>query len=197
MRQGGRDHPTIVLPGGWLKDVSRGGILTSRSLPTATTTENAATDRSLHHHFSLSTSIRPVLQDDLDKYLTSLVQGMGIQYRAERSMCTVVNQTVGQLTRIGGYGAGAYWKKLIAKDTPVVAVLGNTSRPYSHLRTMATDMKAVLGARYRGYHQRDVSLGVLPEVEDCQEALANCWDLVDVYQPPDGSGLVDEGDIDF
>lgn len=196
MRERGHDRHATVLPGTWLQDTSRGGILSSRSFVQPTT---QATDRSLHHHFALSTSVRPVLQDDIDQYLTSLVQGMGIQYRPERSMCTVVHQTVGELTSGNGAGAaGAYWRRLgMSRDDPVVAVLGNTSRPYSYLKTMATDMKSVLGPRYRGYYQRDVSLGILPEVEDCQEALANCWDLVDAYQPPDGSGLVDDDDADI
>jgi hypothetical protein len=40
--------------------------------------------------------------------------------------------------------------------------------------------------------------GVLPEEEDCHDALEECFNLRDAYHPPDGSGLVDEdeGDIE-
>jgi len=199
MRHGGSDSQRgrQAPPGNWLQDTSKGGILTSRSLPLASS-DVTKMDRSLQYHYSLSTAIRPVLHGDMSQYLTSLVQGMGIQYRPERSMCTVVDQTVGRLTH-GGYGAGAYWSLFVKHDTPVVAVIGNTSRPYKYLHQMATGFKTVLGSRYRGYYQRDVLNGVFPELEDCHEALANNWDLVELYNPPDGSGLGlgGDGDIDL
>jgi hypothetical protein len=194
MRDMGRDatrnRPRDTSPGGWMQDVKHGGILSSLSL-------GDITDRSLHHHFGLSTSVRPILQSDLSQYLTCLVQGMGIRYRPERSMCTVLDQTIGNLTR-SGYGAGAYWRSLVGKDVPVVSVLGNTTRVYPLLDQKSSKMKMVLGHRYRGYYNRDVMNGVLPEAEDCQEALENCFNVRDAYLPPEGSGLVEpEGDIDF
>jgi hypothetical protein len=194
-RDGSRSRPTNVDPGAWMQNVQHGGLLSSLS----PTIGDKATDRSVHHHFTLTTSVRPILQDELSNYLTCLVQGMGVRYRPERSCCTVLDQTVGNLTQAGGYGAGAYWKSLIEPKTPVVAVLGNTTRVYPYLNQVGSDMKTVLGARYRGYYQRDVLNGVLPEAEDCQESLANCLDLRDVYHPPTSSGLVqdDDGDIDY
>ena len=48
-----------------------------------------------------------------------------------------------------------------------------------------------------GYLSRDVMVGVVPEKDDCEEALEYCQELVDVYEPPYGSGLVlgeDEND---
>ena len=186
-------------PGRWLQPIQMSGILSSRSLPHEAASSSSSLDRSAHYHYSLSTAVRPVLQDDLSQYLTCLVQGMGISYRPERSMCTVLDQTIGSLTDAGG-GAGAYWSSLLQQpDTPVVAVLGNTSRPYAYLHQVTTDFKTTLGPRYRGYYQRDVMNAVLPELEDCEDALANHWDLVDLYHPPDGSGfgLAGDGDIDF
>lgn len=196
MRTSGRDslrsHPREVTPGNWLQDTQHGGILTSMS-PTP-----KSSNRSLHHHFALSTAVRPILQDEMSKYLTALVQGMGIQYRPERSMSTVVGQTLGQLTQSNGYGAGAYWKSLIGKDQPVVAVLGNSTRSYGYLYQVASDMKLVLGPRYRGFYQRDVMNGALPEAEECTESLQGCWDLCDIYHPPAGSGLGnDDDDVDI
>ena len=32
--------------------------------------------------------------------------------------------------------------------------------------------------------------GLIPEQDDCEEALEYCRELVDVYEPPLGSGLV-------
>lgn len=201
MRSDGRDAPRFrardVAPGGWLQDkafAGGGGILSCLSPNPSPKT----VDRSLHYNFALSTSVRPILHDDLSKYLTATVQGMGIQYRPERSMSTVLGQTLGQLTQQGGYGAGAYWKSLVALEQPGVAVLGNSTRAYSNLDKTAKDMEFVLSSRYRGYYQRDVMNGLLPEAEDCNEALEGCWDLRDVYSPPDGSGLLDdEVDIDI
>lgn len=42
----------------------------------------------------------------------------------------------------------------------------------------------------RGYYQRDVTNGLLPELEDCQQAAEALWDLQQVYEPQQGSGLV-------
>mmetsp|Transcript_132154 Transcript_132154/g.196898 ORF Transcript_132154/g.196898 Transcript_132154/m.196898 type:complete len:776 (-) Transcript_132154:424-2751(-) len=173
--------------------------------------KEVVSSRAVHHHFALSTSVRTVIdqKDDnnyksdknpnnnknrMTDYSTCLIQGMGIRYRPERSMCTVLNQTVGQLTR-GGGGAGAYWSKVIGTDAPTVAVVGNTTRSYPHLEGICADLKSVLGPRYRGYYQRDLVNGIVPELEDCEEAVAGCLDIRDAYRPPDGSGLVeDEGD---
>eukprot|EP00934_Nitzschia_sp_Nitz4_P000659 Nitzschia sp. Nitz4//scaffold98_size77359//29701//32127//NITZ4_005547-RA/size77359-snap-gene-0.10-mRNA-1//-1//CDS//3329560754//659//frame0 len=170
-----------VPPGNWLQDTKHGGLLSSLS-PNV-----KSADRSVHHHFALSTAIRPVLKDEMGNYLTSLVQGMGIQYRPERSMSTVVAQTLGQLTQTLGYGAGAYWKNLVHVDQPVLSVLANSTRSYTHLHEVSTNMKLVMGSRYTGYYTRDVMNGVLPELEDCQESLEGCLDMRDLYHPPSGS----------
>ncbi|CAJ1939331.1 unnamed protein product [Cylindrotheca closterium] len=208
MRTSGRDaqrnRPQDVAPGSWLKDVKDGGVLTSVSL------ENP-TKRSLHTHFSLNTMVRPILpttsdasnnhqypySSPLSQYLTCIVEGMGISYRPERSMSLILDQTVHRLTR-GGYGAGSYWKSLVHPETPVVAVLGNTTRVYPYLNQVSTDMKTVLGHRYRGLYNRDLMNGVLPESEDSSMALEQCYNLADTYRPPSGSGLVDDdADIDW
>jgi len=42
----------------------------------------------------------------------------------------------------------------------------------------------------KGYFSRDVMSGLIPEQDDCEEALEYCRELVDVYEPPLGSGLV-------
>jgi hypothetical protein len=210
MRESGRDaalrRPQNVPPGGWMNDAAHGGLMSSSSFA-------SITDRSLHYHFALSTALRPshtILPDEssppesggLSPYLTCLVEGMGIRYRPERSMCTVLNQSLPELTS-GGYGAGAYWESILTssttqKATPVLAVLGNTTRVYPYLDQVTTDMKQVLAQRFRGYYNRDVLNGILPEVEDCQQVLADCLDVRDVYQPPESSGLVadTEGDYD-
>mmetsp|Transcript_83951 Transcript_83951/g.170270 ORF Transcript_83951/g.170270 Transcript_83951/m.170270 type:complete len:761 (+) Transcript_83951:461-2743(+) len=207
-----RTRPREVPPGSWLRDAqpdSAGtkGLLSSLSYAISPTGSSANLDRSVHHHFALSTSVRskltPLSADGsgstLSNYLTCLVQGMGIQYRPERSMATVLNQSLGQLTFDGeggggNYGAGIYWKYIVRQvDTPVVAVLGNSTRAYSSLDSISKDMKdAMKSSRSRGFYNRDVTNGVIPELEDCEEALEACWNKRDVYQPPMGSGLAEE-----
>jgi hypothetical protein len=206
-----RTRPQEASPGSWMRDVrvdSTGtkGLLSSLSYCTSL---KSSADRSVHHHFALSTSVRPILSSPslgsegstMSDYMTCLVQGMGIQYRPERSMATVLNQSLGQMTfgsEGGGanYGAGIYWKYIIPQvDTPVVAVLGNTTRAFASLNEIATDMKvAMKSPRFKGFYNRDVSNGVLPELEDCDEALEACWNKRDVYQPPSGSGLGSDED---
>ena len=40
--------------------------------------------------------------------------------------------------------------------------------------------------------------GIIPEQDDCEEALEHCQELADVYEPPMGSGLVvgEDDDLD-
>ena len=197
-----RTRPRDVYPGNWLLDacsVSSGtqGLLSSLSYSTS----EKKLDRSLHHHFALSTSVRSSLSKTsggsggitMSNFLTCLVEGMGIRYRPERSMATMLNQTLGEMTfgsEGGGnnYGAGIYWKYIIPQvETPVLAVLGNSTRSYASLNEIAVNMNTAIHApRFRGYHNRDVSNGVLPELEDCEEALEACWNKRDVYEPPSG-----------
>jgi hypothetical protein len=120
------------------------------------------------------------------------MQGMGIRYRPESSIATVTNQSLATLTG-NGYAAGSYWQSVWGTQTPVLSVLGNSTRVYPHLHQISADIKQAMLPRYRGYYNRDVTDGLLPEAEDCQEALAYCFDVRDLYRPPDGSGLaVDE-----
>jgi len=205
-----RTRPREVPPGSWLQDArsnSTGtkGLLSSLSYCTS----SEKIDRSLHHHFALSASVRPMLSvpsgssegTTMSSYLTCLVQGMGIQYRPERSMAIVLNQSLGQMTfdsKGGGnkYGAGIYWKYIIPQvETPILAVLGNSTRAHPSLNEIAKDMKAAMKTpSFRGYHNCDVLNGVVPELEDCEEALEGCWNKRDVYEPPSGSGLRCEED---
>lgn len=207
-------RPRDVPPGGWLQSSSRDGLLSNLS-PHPSTNPRFG-DRSLHRHFSLSTSVRPATLEPssdpryqydptaptINHYLTAIIQGMGITHRPERSVATIGSQTVGRLT-FGNFtsgGAGAYWKSILQSnlEQPTMAVLGNSTRVFSYLDQVASDMKLVLTPRFRGYIQRDNMNGVLPEAEDCHAALEECFNLRDAYHPPDGSGLVDDddGDID-
>jgi hypothetical protein len=129
---------------------------------------------------------------------------MGIRYRPERSMATILDQTLGRLTfaQDGGgslYGAGIYWKHLLPSvDTPVVAVLGNTTRAFGLLNRIATDVKSTIrSSKFHGYVTRDVMNGVLPELDDCEEALEGCWDKRDLYHPPEGNGFEEDDNLEF
>jgi hypothetical protein len=111
-------------------------------------------------------------------------------------MATVTNQAFSELTfgnEHACYGAGIYWKHVLPKvDTPVVAVLGNTTRAFVSLDQISTNMKSTMKSpRFRGYYTRDVLNGVLPEMDDCEEALEACWEKRDLYHPPSGFGFDD------
>jgi len=78
-----------------------------------------------------------------------------------------------------------------ASHSPVLSVLGNGTRSYPRLNSISHGFHSVLHSqRYRGYFSRDVMAGIVPERDDCEEALEYCRELVDVYEPPMGSGLV-------
>ena len=208
-----RTRPREVSPGSWMRDVradssESNGFLSSLSYRTSSKKYSSHFDRSSHHHFALSTSVRPILSSEshgyntspMSSYLTCLIEGMGIQYRPERSIATVLNQSLGHMTfgseGGGNYGAGVYWKHIMPQvDTPVLAVLGNSTRAYTALNEIATDMKdGMKNGCNRGFYNRDVSNGVLPELEDSEEAIEACWNKRDVYMPPSGSGLGYESD---
>ena len=187
----GHRRPRDVLPGRWLLGGDEeGGRLTSLSM-------TDATNRSLHTHFSLASAVRPstVGAAPLNHYVDCLMQGMGIQFRPEQSAATVLDQSLASLAE-GGYGAGSYWKT-VWKNRPVLAVVGNTTRFYPKAHSMASNLKKALSPRSRGFYNRDVSNGMLPEIEDCQDALSYMWDLRDLYQPPEGSGLVVDEDGEY
>jgi hypothetical protein len=215
-----RSRPQQALPGAWLQDRRRNstgecGFLSSLSYSAidqgvasnGKSNGGELLDRSAHHHFSLSTSVRALpLQKKgdaiaLSNHVTCLIESMGVRYRPERSMGVVVNQTIGRLTFGGNessvaYGAGVYWKHILpAVATPVVAVLGNTTRAYYSLNRIATDMKSAMrNHRFRGYYNRDVMNGVLPELEDCDGALECCLEKRDIYQPPAGAAGLNNDD---
>ena len=217
MRDDGRDsrrfRPRDVMPGGWLQDPSFGGLLSSLSSLPSSSNSPKVMDRSLHHHFALATAFRPSTQipqrtelgrSGISEYLTCVAEGMGVSYRPERSICTVLNQSCSKLVQ-GGYGAGTYWETILGSSASqseppsVVSALGNTTRIYPHLQQVTSDLKLSLGrsSRLRGFYNRDVMNGMLPEEEDCEEALAKCYDIRDVYHPPDGSGLFGDNESNF
>ena len=83
----------------------------------------------------------------------------------------------------------------IANNTPILSVLGNSTRSYPRLNSISTGFMDSLHSRSnKGYFSRDVMSGLIPESDDCEEALEYCRELVDVYEPPLGSGLVDGED---
>jgi len=179
-----------ILPGAWLlQNGSLGGILSQFS-PTGS--GNSAC-RSQHNHFSLSAALRPapLRYVTTTQYVTCLMEGIGIRYRPEQSMACTLNQSLGALVR-DGYAAGSYWKHIWDTSEPVLSALGNTTRIYPHLSEIAVQMKDALSPKSRGYYSRDAMSGVLPEADDCEEAVSFCYDLRDVYRPPEGSGLADD-----
>eukprot|EP00571_Detonula_confervacea_P010339 CAMPEP_0172299482 /NCGR_PEP_ID=MMETSP1058-20130122/1772_1 /TAXON_ID=83371 /ORGANISM="Detonula confervacea, Strain CCMP 353" /LENGTH=1012 /DNA_ID=CAMNT_0013008939 /DNA_START=79 /DNA_END=3117 /DNA_ORIENTATION=+ len=237
-------------PGEWLEDGSTknafggGGLLSSfsgNSIPFGR--------RADHHHFAISTSLRPAASDNArsfnsipgsgctaSAFLRPMMESMGVKYRPEVSLGMVAKDTVVDLT-----GVGSYWRAVftdrqsssasspataaaatasggsgnlsvqqpqqqgqqghnmsprdIASHTPILSVLGNSTRSYPRLNSISTGfVDAVHSRRNTGFLSRDVMVGIVPEKDDCEEALEYCQELVDVYEPPMGSGLVGRGE---
>ncbi|KAL7495039.1 hypothetical protein ACHAWT_003592 [Skeletonema menzelii] len=79
----------------------------------------------------------------------------------------------------------------VANNTPILSILGNSTRSYPRLNSISNGFVDALHSRSnKGYFSRDVMSGLIPESDDCEEALEYCRELVDVYEPPLGSGLV-------
>ena len=204
-----------VEPGLWLEDRQNyGGILSSFSpVPSS----GQASIRSNHSHFALSSTYRPAgndpSSDPAAAYTTPLMEGMGLRYRPEVSVGTVVRQSIRGLTGNAGYAAGAYWKSILGSpgtttdgqpsdidsyiSAPILSVLGNSTRVYPHLSNTSTNFAAALSRRYAGYMSRDSMAGLAPEGEDAEEAVEAIYEMRDAYEPPLGSGLLDDDEGDY
>lgn len=181
--------------------------------------------RSDHHHFALSSALRPTFSDangiaanscGVNVFLRPMMESMGVKYRPGVSIGVVVKDTVVDLTGVESYWGSVFRKvqypasnspqnvlpspREIASHAPILSVLGNSTRTYPRLRAISTGFDDSLHSRKNmGYLTRDAMAGVVPEKDDCEEALEFCKELVDVYEPPLGSGLVDgedENDLD-
>jgi hypothetical protein len=165
------------LPGLWMTDISHGGILSSCS--------PRPSGWSLHNHFCLSSAMRPASSSvSILEYARCLMEGIGIRFRPEQSLATIVHQSLYRLTD-DGYSAGSYWKSLynLKPQTDVLAVLGNSTRSFPYLRANCTEMKTVFSPSYKGLYNRDVATGLLPELEDAEHALSTVYHLRDTYKP--------------
>ena len=179
-----------VEPGSWLDDygsIDR-GILTSLS----PMIRPALSRSSLHRYFALCSTFRGSLYDTspmsnaLRNHTTALMEAMAIRFRPESSVGTVVNQSLMELTAMGpASAAGSYWKGILKRDgrlnTPVLSVLGNSTRVHPYLHETTQAMKEALSRKNYGYLTQDVMAGILPERDDCKEALESCVDLRETY----------------
>lgn len=219
-RSRGYSSSRRIEPGEWLEDIATnsgggGGLLASLSGNT-----NPFGRRSVHHHFALSTGLRPAASDGecvTTSYLRPIMESLGVRYRPEVSVGVVAKDTVVDLTGVGSYwstvftggvpvaGSPPHQKQQkekssreVAAHTPILSVLGNSTRSYPRLSTISSGFVDALNSRRNmGYMTRDVMAGLIPEKDDCEDALEYCRELVDVYEPPMGSGLVwgeDEND---
>ena len=225
--QGGIHRPSEMRPGEWMNPSSRmdHSLLSSLS-PQPTTTDKTieqkqnAYDRDLHYHYMLSTSLRlPTsdsstgshhhnnrrssdIQPSLSNYVTCIMESMGVRYRPEQSMCTVLNQSYDNLLCTNG----SYWKYIFrgcdatsSTTTTIpsghVSVLGNTTRIYPYLVRTASNAQQIVSPRNkksveRSIYNHDITMGMVPEMDDYNEAVTTCLDLRDSYEPPHGSGLI-------
>jgi hypothetical protein len=206
-------------PGEWMEDYSGGGLLESLS------GHSNFGRRCDHHHFSLSTALRPASSDvrkfpsndcGTSAFLRPIMESMGVAYRPGVSSGVVVRDTAVDLTEVGSYWNSIFRRvkhpnppndsqttpsaQDIVNHTPILSILGNSTRSYKRLHSISSGFVDSLHSRKNmGYLARDVTSGLAPEKDDCEDALEYCRELVDVYEPPHGSGLVDgedENDLD-
>ncbi|KAL3794040.1 hypothetical protein HJC23_008928 [Cyclotella cryptica] len=211
-------------PGEWLEDSCTGfggggGLLNSLSGHGI-----CFGRRSDHHHFALSSALRPSSSDTsalsatsccTSAFIRPMMESMGAKYRPGVTLGVVVKDTVADLTGIGSYWTSVFRRvqqptatqqsrtplpQEVAHHTSILSVLGNSTRSYPRVRAISTGFVDSLHSRkYMGYLTRDEMAGIVPAKDDCEEALEYCRELVDVYEPPLGSGLVDgedENDLD-
>jgi len=161
---------------------------------------SSSSSLSSHEFFSMATSMRPAQsssqQAAQNDQLTCLIESMYFGYRPQTSIGLVANLSFSQLTQ-GGYAAGSYWqgrrvRSQQQKQRPVLSLLANSTNSYNYLGDAAKGFKESLSRKFMGYHNRDVMNGILPEAEDCEEALEYCLGIRDTYCPPDG-GEDEEG----
>jgi len=193
-RSRGRD----IDPGIWMEDYGpNGGILTSLS-----PINGEFSSRSLHRHFALASSFRALpstVGDIVSTYTTSLMEGGIIRHRPLSSIASVAGQSFGALTDPStSCSAGSYWSTIFgSQETRTfqpLSVIGNTTRIYGHLSGTGNAFKTALSQKYKGYLRRDSMAGLVPELEDCEEAKESCLSLRDLYEPPMlGHELDEEG----
>ena len=213
----GRTSTMPTKPGEWLDDISTktsegGGLLSSLS---GNTTPFGR--RSDHRHFALSTALRPSDSDNrsfssrkavnasgdcVSSFLRPMMESIGSNHRPEVSSGVVVKDSVVELTEVGSYWRSIFSDQRSLKDnravlspserassTPVLSVLGNSTRSYPRLKSVSMGIIDALQSRCNiGYLFRDAMAGLVPEKDDREEALEYCRELVDVYEPPMGSG---------
>jgi len=214
-----RGRARDIDPGLWLEDNGPcGGSLA----PLSPMAKIGQSNRTMHRHYVLAASLRPMAgattrsqtttttpysKNPVSSYTTMLMEGMGVRYRPETSVGTVVQQGIADLIGSRSYGAGSYWKTILrgssnsgvgstkddSDNVPILAVLGNTTRVHSHLNETGASLKDALSRKYTGYMTRDIMAGIVPEREDCTDALEHCMDLRDIYEPPMGGGVDEEG----
>ena len=190
-RSRGRDIP----PGLWIEDEVSGGVLQ----PLVPTIDAQFASRTMHQHFAMSSSFRPNAESSMttkqiSQYTTLLMEGMGIRYRPQSSVGTIVSQSVNDLTQSQAFAAGTYWKSIFGggngtgissiRSTPLLTYAGNSTRVYSHLKATSNNMSLALSRKYQGYMTRDSNAGIIPESEDCSSALEYSLSLRDTYEPP-------------
>ena len=181
-----RGRARDVDPGLWLEDSNNGGLM-SPLFPI----DEKSSSRSMHRHFTMSSSLRPneagSMTDIVSTNTTLIMEGMGIRLRPQSSVSTIVGQSLSDLTNSKSYAAGSYWKSIFSngiQDVPVLTIVGNSTRLHSHLNSTSKNMSQALSRRYQGYLSRDSMAGIVPEQEDCTDALEHCLNLRDTYEPP-------------
>jgi len=150
-------------------------------------------ERNLHSHFSLSSYIRcasntTYTENPISDHLETSMESF-LPCRPDRYSSCVVGRTLGRIT----YG-GNYWSNEILSPihhhNSVVALLENSTRSYSFAKLQAQRMSRCLSRGMKGFFARDATEGLVPDYDECNDALEFLRNLEADYDP----GVDDQND---
>jgi len=150
-------------------------------------------ERNLHSHFSLSSYIRcasntAYTENPISDHLETSMESF-LPCRPDRYSSCVIGRTLGQIT----YG-GNYWSNEVLSPihhhNSVVALLENSTRSYSFAKLQAQKMSRCLSREMKGFFARDATEGLVPDYDECNDALEFLRNLEADYDP----GVDDQND---
>ena len=123
------------------------------------------------------------------------MESMGIRYRPQTCVGTVVEDGIQKLLEDRPYGTGSYWKSILkssrAKNPCTLTVLGNTTRVHSYLMKLSRGLNSAMSRKYNGYMTKDISENTAPDHEDCVASMEECMNIRDTYEPRNGRNDVE------
>lgn len=183
----GQQEQQSVLPGRWMMERTTENLPTAGSgILSSLSPFRKDQDRSQHTHFALVAGLRMEQKDVVgirneDAPTDVLLQGMGVRYRPDSSIATILGQTHGEMIEQSSLPSYCYdyyqkaSKNMHSYHAPTLAVLGNTTRSFASLQTLTKDGTDPFKTRSRSLRYVD---------DELREALTLLCHVRDAYEPP-------------